>query len=102
MQVSFLTPSLSSTTSLLPLLLLILLLLLLLLDLLLLQILLLLPARSGRRILLAQDRLRSLGYTSLRLYRGSLRGWKASGGALLFESKAESQVVQGETVRVGG
>ena len=42
-----------------------------------------LTCRSGRRILVAQERMETLGYNSLRLYRGSLKGWKANKGPLV-------------------
>jgi len=42
-----------------------------------------LTCRSGRRILVAQERLKALGYSSLRLYRGSINDWKANGGPLV-------------------
>lgn len=42
-----------------------------------------LTCRSGRRILVAQERLKALGYSSLRLYRGSINDWKANNGPLV-------------------
>lgn len=44
---------------------------------------LVLTCRSGRRILVARERMEALGYTSLRLFRGSINGWKAKNGPLV-------------------
>ena len=44
---------------------------------------LVLTCRSGRRILVAQERMEALGYTSLRLFRESINGWKAKKGPLV-------------------
>merc|ERR1719490_13351 len=42
-----------------------------------------LTCRSGRRILVAQERLKALGFSDLRLYRGSINDWKANDGPLV-------------------
>jgi len=47
--------------------------------------------RSGRRVLLAQERLEPLGYTKLRLYRGSFNDWKANGGRIENVSSTQSE-----------
>eukprot|EP00088_Acartia_fossae_P030227 TRINITY_DN31201_c0_g1_i1.p1 TRINITY_DN31201_c0_g1~~TRINITY_DN31201_c0_g1_i1.p1 ORF type:complete len:166 (-),score=46.34 TRINITY_DN31201_c0_g1_i1:47-544(-) len=44
---------------------------------------LVLTCRSGRRILVAESKMKPLGYTHLRLYRGSFKDWQANGGEIL-------------------
>jgi len=50
-----------------------------------------LTCRSGRRILIAQKRLKPLGYNHLRLYRGSFKEWVAKGGQVHFSKKNNQQ-----------
>ncbi|XP_023336817.1 thiosulfate sulfurtransferase/rhodanese-like domain-containing protein 3 [Eurytemora carolleeae] len=42
-----------------------------------------LTCRSGKRILVAKERMEALGYEYLRLYRGSFNDWVANGGDII-------------------
>ena len=43
-----------------------------------------LTCRSGKRILVAQARMKKRGFNHVRLFRGSINGWKENGGEVNF------------------
>jgi len=50
-----------------------------------------LTCRSGRRVLIAQERMKLLGYNHLRLYRGSFNDWVKKGGQVHLLKKNNQQ-----------
>ncbi|XP_018495779.1 thiosulfate:glutathione sulfurtransferase isoform X2 [Galendromus occidentalis] len=45
-----------------------------------------LSCRSGRRALLALDKLKAVGYNDMKIYKGSFMDWQANGGEV-FKAK---------------